>query len=239
LEGVKLFEEDENPYLIKALLLALVAIVYALIRRDAGEYYVNKALQEEIIFFLLFFGSMYLVWFFRYWMPHVTCNGFSGSIGGDPFIVGKYAIFPCGEVYEPVHIPGKLHTLVVPKKHMRKVGRNFVSAVYAKPVPLLNLDEEVQRFLYRGKGRFNTHNIFSGDYSEKFLKKNSDPLKMEETLPEFIEEKENLNRRVNVRNRMIEGDNDLLVEQMKAARELGQDSWWRRFLPKKREEKEE
>ena len=231
--------DDDNPFTMKALLILLAAVIYAIVRRNAGQYYVNKGLQEEIIFFLFFFSSLYMFWFFRYWMPHVTCHNFSGSIGRDPYVVGKYCIFPCGEVFEPVHMKGKLHTLVLPKAHVKKVGRNFIAPNYVKKTPLLNLPEDVHRFIYRRPEEFNMDIIFAGEYTEKFIKDHSDPLAVEETLPDFIEEKENLNRRVNIRNRMIEGDNDLLVEQMKAARELGEDSPWRKFLPKKREKEEE
>lgn len=205
--------------------------VWILIRRGAGEYFVKKALLEVGVILLLIFAGEYAFWFFRYYMPHVTANGFCGSIGARPYVVGDYAIFPCGEVYEPFHLQGKLHTLVVPKKHVLRSGRNFISLIQVKKTPMIQLPEEVHRFLYHNQEKFNIAQIYYGEYTEEFRHEN-------EVLPDFEEERANLRKQINMRNRIIEGDNDMLVEVMKTARELGQESGWRKFIPIKKKEEE-
>lgn len=213
------------------LIFVFVIILWAIIRRNDGEYYINKGLVEIGGACLIYFGSEYAFWFFRYYMPHVTVDGFCGSIGKRPYIVGDYAIFPCGEVFQPVHLEGRIHTLVVPKRQIKRAGRNYIALTKVKKTPILQLPENVHRFLYHNQTDFNVKHIFYGEYTEKFIQE-------QEELPDFTEEIANYRRQVNIRNRMVEGDNDLLIEQMKAARELGEDKKFFGFLKKKKDEGE-
>lgn len=206
--------------------------VWPFIRRNAGQYFINKGLLEIMVVGLLFFSAEYMFWFYRYYMPHVVCNGFSGSILGRPKIRGDYAIFKCGEVTRPIHLEGNLHTLVLHIKTLKRVGKNYISTAVANKIPYIQLPEKVYREIYNNASDYNTNKIYIGEYSEEFIDDNID-------LPDFIEEKKNLNRAINIRNKIIEGDNDLLIEQMKTARELGEESWYKKFLPKKKDKEED
>ncbi len=212
--------------------IAFGLILYYLFRRNSGEYFINKALFEIIIFCLLYFASEFSFWYYRYFMPHVVTNNFTGSIGGRPVPVGDYFIFQCGEVFDPIHLKGKLATLVVPKNHMVRAGKNYMSRVFVQKRTLVQFPEIIQRYIYHHSDNFNINNMFFGEYTEEFLHIN-------EELPEYLEERANFNKQINIRNRMIEGDNDLLVEQMETARELGEKSKFSGFLPFKKKKVED
>lgn len=224
-------KKDDNV-VPKIFVVILLICIWYLIRRNSGEYYINKGLFEILIVSFLYFTGEYLIWMFRYYRPHVCVNGFSGSIEGRPRIEGDYAIFACGYTDKPIAISGKLATLVVPKDHIKKAGRNYVGLTYVKWWPLLNLPHQVSHFLYHHEDQYNTQNIFFGYYSEEFLKAN-------EKLPKMIREKTNYERLINERDRFIEGDDDLLIEKMKTAKELGQDSIFGRFLSRRKKEDDE
>lgn len=233
--------DEDNPFMMQWLYFAIGLLIWMAIRQNAGTYYISKNKAEIIVLGLSYFTGLYFFWFYRYWMPHVVCNGFSGSFGLRPEPIGDYFVFGCGEVFDPVHIKGKIHTLVVPKRHMTKVGRNYVSVVRVKKTPLLNIPEDPARFLYHNKGNYNVDNIFYGEYSEEFMEANVNPLKLDEDLPKFMEERENFQRAINIRNRKIEGDNDLFEEVMETASRLGRRKTWKDFIPalKDKEEGEE
>lgn len=235
-----MFKKSHHGYKERWLIALVFTVLFLLYRKKAGEYFINKGFVEVGVIYLCFFCSYYFFWFFRYWMPQVTCDGFSGSVGSEPIPAGKYYVFRCGEVYEPFHLEGKLHTLVIPKACIKKVGDNWVSYLRAYKLPFIEMPEEVHNVMYNQQDKFNLENIYLAEYTAEFIQSNTNPLDLEQDLPSFKEEVNVLNRRINIRTRALEGDNDMLQETMETARALGKESGWRKFIPtfKKKEDEE-
>jgi len=196
------------------LLLLLACALYYMLMRGRGDYFINKALFEVFVVGSLYAFCEYGFWVSRYKQPHVTVAGHCGSIQGRPHVVGDWAIFPCGFALYPVPLPGKISTLVVPKNQIRKAHRSFTGLTSVKPTPLLNLPPEVNSYVEGAGDTFNKENIFFGRYSEQFILDNYD------TLPDFEEERENLNRQINVRNALLRGNKDILTEELDMLKEF-------------------
>jgi hypothetical protein len=170
-----------------------------------------------VVGFLLIAGQTVL-WVSRYFMPHVAVNGFSGSILGRPVLRKDdreiiWCIFNTGESLEPFHFRGKIATLVVPYSQMNKAGRNYVGRTFVRRTPWKNLPHVVKTYLTNHSKDFNTDNIYFGVADEEFLHKNPDV----ENYEAYIEQ---LNRQINLRNDLLEGRNDELVEMKKFAEEM-------------------
>jgi len=211
-----MFEETDNKELFELLLMILIMGVWYLIRRNSGDYIINHGLFEILLFWTLYASGEYILWRSRYFMSFVVCTGHSGSVGERPDVVGDYAIFACGEVYDPVHVRGKISTLVLPKKSIVRAGRNYISRVFVKKYPILSLPPEVHRYLYRRSNDFNIYNIYFGRWSEEFI------LEHKEDIPEFEEEVSNLCQAINKRDRIVEGDDDLMIEKIEAYKKLAE-----------------
>lgn len=216
----------------KWVFIILIMLIWYWFRKDAGDYYIHKPKFEILCALALYYATEFVIWKGRYYMSQVCVNNFSGSILGRPIPKGKYAIFNCGEVIDPIHFRGKIATLVVPKDQLRKAGRNYVGLTFVKKTPLLLLPTVVHRFLYHHESEYNLDNVYFGEYSEKFLEAN-------EELPDYEEEKLNMQKQLNVRDRMIEGDDDLMVEKVKTAGEMRGDKPWWSFMKRKKDDDDE
>lgn len=180
------------------------------------EYFIHKGLLWSLIILLLFFASIYVIWLSRYYSNHVTCNGFSGSIDGRPVIVGDWCIFACGTAKYPVYIEGKLATLIIPKIHVNRAGRNYVSKTLVSRFPFENLPHDIGSYIYHNRDHYNLKNIYFGKFSEEFVHNNPEILDYEDKI-------EKLQRAVNERNLIIERDHDIVVEKVKVAKEIVKD----------------
>lgn len=153
------------------------------------------------------------VWISRYELPKVVTDSFNGSIYENPDKIGQFGVFNTGYSLYPVPMRGKLATLVIPLSQLRKYGGNFMSRCRVKKTPLNCLPPDVCRYLKRNDGRYNIKNIYFGDYSEKFSFEN-------EIIPEMKEVTEDLNRQINEAREVIEGKNDMLVDEINKSRKL-------------------
>jgi hypothetical protein len=220
---------DQNDLTTSAFLFIFVAIVYYFIRRSAGEYLVSKPIAEVFIIAFLVISSQTVLWISRYKMPHVTVNNFSGSILGRPIVLQdnygiKWALFNTGEFLEPFHGRGKLATLVVPFNQLKRAGRNYVGMAFVRRTPLRFLPPIVNKYLRFQAIDYNLKNIFFGKFSEDFEHANPDITSYEEKIS-------SLHSQVNFRDKLIEGNNDEIIEQIELGKKLsGQDDkWWKAF----------
>lgn len=215
--------------------LVLVLLIYYLFNRNKGQYLIDKALLNSITVLALYFIGEGVIWMFRYKMPHVVCNGFSGSILGRPDKVGDWAIFRTGESIEPVHIPGKLATLVVPWDSLQRAGKNFCSLTLVRKTPVKYLPPVVYRYLQRNKDGiydgFNIEKIYFGIHTEKWIAEHVE----QEVKDDMVED---LNQRVNFRGDLMIGRRDDITEEIEATRDWhkGKTSFWDFFRKKKQEE---
>lgn len=207
--------EDINMSVAFYLFIALIYIVF---RFEAGEYSVNKGFFEVILVSCAIVSGSTLVWASRYSMPHVTVNGFSGSILGRPVLIKDnndvcWAIFNTGVYLEPIHGKGKLATLIVPQEQLNLAGSNFVGLTFVKKTPPNFLPPVVYKFILRNSTDFNTTNIYFGKYSEEFEHQNPQ-------ISDFEIQIENLFGQINLRDDLLEGRNDALIEQKKFADQM-------------------
>ena len=242
-------KEDNKDFGVKILIFCFIGCVYYLIRKDSGDYYINKGIMEVLVIGCLILFSQTVMWVSRYYMPQVTVNGHTGSILGRPIVVKssgvsrpgdsstiqkQYSVFNTGESLEPFHIRGKLSTLVVPKEQIHRSGQNYIGRVFVRKVQYESLPPEVYSYLQHHSGDFNTEVIYYGEYSEEYTFNNPDTIDYQAQITK-------LNSQINIRNDIIEGRNDLLVEMKKMAEEVsGSNKKWYEVLrrPEQRREDE-
>lgn len=183
-------------------------------------------------------GSL-AVWVSRYRMPHVTVNNFSGSILGRPVVVKDHegifwAIFNTGEYLQPIHHPGKIATLVVPYNQINQAGKNYVGRTFVRRTPFNGLPNIVKHYLTRHKKDFNTNDIFYGKFSEEFVHENP-------SITDYEQQIENLNTMVNLRDDLLEGRNDQLLDMVEFGKRVSgnQKHWWEAFKRSPTADKEE
>ncbi len=231
-------EKLDSLSVSKVIVFTLIGIVYYLIRRDSGEYYMSKPIMEILVFSFFVVAGQTILWWSRYYMPHVTVNGASHSILGRPIVLqdkdkSEWLVFNCGESLEPFHFRGKLGTLVVPKPSMKRAGRNYVGLPFVKRTPVLALPKVVSRYLFRNKDQYNIEKIMFGRYTEEFLIDNPQ-------IPDFEDVRENLLTQINLLTRVIEGNNDHLLEMMEMARSItGEKKKWYQVFKKDEEKVQE
>jgi hypothetical protein len=237
---------EERGIGMRVLLFIFVACLYFLIRRGHGDYYISKALTEIFVVAFLIISSQTVLWVSRYYMPHVTVNGLSGSILGRPTIIKgsgtrkgsglvseSWAVFNTGESLEPVHIRGKLATLIIPYSQLRRAGRNFVARTFVRKVPFHSVPPCVYSYLVHYSGDYNTENIFFGKFTEEFEADNPNIMDQEAHIQQ-------LNTQVNLRGDLLEGRNDMLVEMKKFAEEMsGSRKKWFEIFKRSKEADEE
>lgn len=166
------------------------------------------------VIFVLYFGSEFLIWASRYYMPQVTVNGHSGSIYGRPHIVGEWAIFGTGVNFLPFPMPFRLGTLVVPRKHLMRAGPNIVGLTHVSKCDVHELPEKVYDYCTKNKGEFNINNVYFGSYTEYFIK-------LHEHLPNYLVEIKKLNRRINTLADLFEGKYDSMTEIVNLGEKFG------------------
>jgi hypothetical protein len=222
----------------KRILVVGLVVLYYFIRRDAGDYYINKGIIEmTYLAFIPWLMTTAILWKARYQMFHVTVDGFSGSFMGTPPMVKDhkiiYAIINTGESIDPVHVKGKLATLVIPRNQLNKVGNNLVGSTKVKKLPLHKLPRNVYRYVRDHETDFNIDNVYFGFYDRSFMHENPDLKQLEADL-------ENIHALINEQDDLLEGKNDRLIEQMEFAKQIsGKPSWIEMFRrpPRSDEEK--
>lgn len=213
--------ESDRDYITQVVFFVFFAILYYFFRNEvqnAGDYTINQPIVEIFVIAFLIVSGQTVIWVSRYYMPHVTVNGFSGSILGRPVYLKDvygftWAIFNTGEYLEPFHGKGKLSTLIVPASSLRRSGRNYVSLTFVKRFNYLKLPNVVYSYLVENSNDYNTKVVYYGKYSEEFL--HQDPQVSDHEL-----QIESLNQQVNLRNDLLENRNDVLIEHKKFADEL-------------------
>jgi hypothetical protein len=230
-------DKENSDRFMPILIFIFFGVLWYLIRRSAGDYYISKGIFEVLALAFVLVASQAILWISRYYMPHVTVNGFSGSILGRPVLIKEvsldkkeediyYAVFNTGEFLEPFHGRGKLATLVVPWNQLNQAGRNFVGLTFVKKTPVRSLPPLVYRYLLRS-GLYNVENVYFGKYAEKF--QHVDP-----KVALYEDQLENVQSQVNLRNDLIDDRNDVLAEQVKTAEELTHSKRsWLDFLRRK------
>lgn len=206
---------DEDPDSMVNILLMLGGLtIYYLFRKNSGEYYINKGLFEAIIIFTLIVTAQTSFWWSRYKMPKVCVNGFNGSIGKRPFPCGEFFVFATGETFDPIHLEGKLATLVVPKRSVKRVGNSYVGSVKVQRWPLMELPPFVTDYIMNNKDKYNTQVVYFGEYTEEFEQKNY------ETISEKDAKIKKLQRINNEFSQLISNQDDVLEEKINVARKL-------------------
>jgi hypothetical protein len=222
----------------KVFLFIFLAFIWYLIRQSSGYYYISKGLFEVIVVALIIIGGQTILWISRYYMPHITANGFTGSILDRPVLLKDkrdviWAVFNTGESLEPFHFRGKLATIVLPYSQLHRAGRNFISKTFCRRTPFMKLPPVVYRYLQAHASEFNTDVIYFGKYSEEFA--HADPDRVEHEA-----EIDNLNAQINLRDDLLEGKNDALIEQKKFAEEMtGSQRKWYEFFKRSKDADEE
>jgi hypothetical protein len=209
-------EGTGNPYL-KYFIIVFFAFLWFFFRRNDGEYYVNKGFMEVLCFSSMYVLGETILWVSRYFMGHLTLNGISGSILGHPVLVRDknkvvWAIFNLGESLEPFHLRGKLATAIVPYKQINRAGKSYVGLTFVKKHPFKFLPPEVYSYLVHHESEFNTKKIYFGLHSERIS--HIDEIEDQQMLVE------NLYSQINMRNDLLEGRNDSLIEQQRLADEI-------------------
>lgn len=231
--------QEENSSTIKIAFFIAVATIYYFLRKPSGDYSIQKPVVEVAVILLFWSLSSFWIWISRYNMPHVTSNNFNGSILGRPVVLKdinsvEWLVFNTGDHLEPIYGPGKLATLILPKNGTYRAGKNYVSRTFVSKTPINFLPPIVFRYLYHNQNNYNTENIFFGKFAEESIDENKDTPKYEHLI-------QNLNSQVNERDKIIERDNDTLVEMKKMAEEVtGQkQSWWKGLFAKKETQENE
>jgi hypothetical protein len=239
--------KEDKDLGIKVLLFVFGACIYYMVRRDAGDYYINKGIVEIFCAGFLMISSQTIMWVSRYYMPHVAVNGHSGSILGRPVVVKgsgykntnqetinpEWSIFNTGESLEPFHMRGKLSTLVVPTNQILRAGSNYIGRVFVRKVPFDSLPPEVYSYLVHHGSDYNKDVIYFGMYSEEFTFDNPDAIDHQSQVAK-------LNGQINFRNDLLEGRNDSLIEMKKMAEEVtGSNKKWYEALRRPKDADEE
>jgi hypothetical protein len=211
-------EQDNNDNVMKFLMFVVLAIVYWYIRKDSGDYSLSKGIFEIIVVVFAWIAGQTVIWISRYNMPSVTVNNFSGSTLGYPVVVfgddgQKWAIFNTGEYLKPFHGRGKLATLIVPANQVHSVGRNFVAKTFVQKINLNELPHQVYQYLKHYESDFNIEVVYFGKYDEPFIHKNPEVEDYESQIVRY-------NQQINIRNDLLEGRNDMLLESKRFADEM-------------------
>lgn len=207
---------------LKVALFAFIAIIYLFFRRDGNPIVWPPGYTEVFVIILIWIASETVIWVSRYKLSQVTVNGSHGSFLGEPIEItdkssNVWCIFGLGESLYPFPTKGKIETLVVPKVQLNKAGNNWVGLTFVKKTPLTYLPNEVFSFLMRAEDKYNLNNIFFGFCDVGFVHQNPDSHDLQS-------ENEQLTNQLNTRDAMLEGRNDVYVDQLEFARELaGQD----------------
>lgn len=230
--------EEENDTFINVIIFVFFAIIFYL----AGEYfkwgfYTIKVSITWIfsVAFCMITGQT-LMWISRYFMPHFTANGVSGSILGRPIRIRdkdgmEWAVFNLGECLEPFHFKGKISTAVCPWSQLNRAGRNYIAKTFMRRVLPGSIPSVVYNFLQHNKDDFNVKIIYYGKFDEEFLHKNPE-------ISDYEDKIASLNTRINLDKDIIEGRNDVLVEMKKFADEMSGNgfSWTSIFKRKERQD---
>lgn len=208
----------ENDFTIPIFTFFFFAILYYVFRKDAGDYTINKGVIEIMAVAFAIISGQTVLWISRYYMSQVTVNGFSGSILGRPVLLKdahniSWVIFNTGEFLEPFHGKGKLATLVVPRSQINRSGKNYVGLTFVRKTPIKNLPTVVHSFLVHNQKDYNLNVIYFGKYSEQFIHQNPE-------ITDFEAQVQNLYSQVNMRDDLLEGRNDILIEHKKFAEEM-------------------
>jgi hypothetical protein len=220
---------------ITTILIFIVVAVWIYIRKDAGTYAIQKYAVELFVVYALYITGEYFVWNGRYKSPSVTCNNFTGSTALRPEIIGEYCVFATGAVYNPelfFAFPGKLATLILPVKCVTKVGRNYVSKVYARRVTPTRVPVEVYRHILKHKDKYNSEEVWFGNWTEDYI------LNHKDTVPKYDEEVSNLRDEVNKRNLLLEGQNEMILEEVSTAHDIAEKRRGLPFIVKPKKEEE-
>jgi len=210
-------DEIEEP-IGPILTFLLFASIYYLIRRGSGSYFINKGLLEIFVVAFLIVSGSSIVWISRYYMPHLTLNNFSGSILGRPIVLKdkdgfEWAVYNTGESLNPVHLKGKLMTVVVPWRQINLTGQNHVGKTFVRLAPLSFLPPVVHTFLINNKEDYNLDKIKFGRNSEEFRHKNFE-------IEDYEAEMDTLHSQINLRNDLLQGRNEIFEEQLEFAKKM-------------------
>lgn len=226
--------KEEQDLSLGFFIFVFIAIVYYIFRRNAGDYFINKGIVEIFVVAMIILAGQTVIWVSRYFMPHVAVNGFSGSILGRPTILKdtygvEWCVFNTGDALQPFYMRGKLATLIVPKSQVNKAGRNYVAKTFVKQTPVTLIPPVVYRYLQHSPGEYNMHKVYFGKFSEKFI--HDDP-----KVAEYEAHIQNLQKQINLRDDLLEGRNDELVEMKKFAEEMsGSKRKWYEIFHRKEE----
>ncbi len=133
------------------------------------------SLVHIVVVVVVIFMSGSVKWRSRYKQAHVTCNGFSGSIIGQPVYVRDpsihpefyWAVFNTGYSQHPYPTPGKLATLIVPGKQAIPSGENYNCQTMVKRTT--QLPYVIKDFFRENPGVYNEENVIFGRYSKEYL----------------------------------------------------------------------
>lgn len=224
--------EEEKDVLTSVVIWILVAVVYYFVRvkfQNAGQSGLNTAIVEIGFAALCISSGKVAVWFSRYYMPKVCVNNFSGSILGKPVSIKDdngvdWAIFNTGESLEPVHLRGKLATLIVPLSAIKELGSNWAGSVFVKKTPLNFTPPVAYNYLVHHSEDYNLENVYFGKFSTDF--ETTEPV-----ISDYEEKIQALHSQINFRNDIIENRNDQLFEMYELGKKLsGNEKRWYDFL---------
>jgi hypothetical protein len=213
--------EIKGEYTGLLIFLAIAVLWYAVrpyLAAGIGlpESYVVKkgAVMEIIIISLIILAGSYLIWHSRYISDQFIADGIHGSIIGSPTPIGPWAVFRLGVAYNPIYIPGDC-VAVVPRCNVYRVGHNYVAGTKVRKTPDSFLPVIVSRELFREKSKYALDNVYFGRFDNQFIMEHKN-----ENIEELQEMLENSQAGSNMRDRHIEGNDDLLSEKMHLGKEL-------------------
>ena len=209
---------QDSSFGVKVGFWLLLTCLYLLYMKDKGDYLVNKGFVHVNVLFTMYVTGQSVIWASRYAMKQFGSNGHSGSILGKPVIIKdsngiNWAIFNTGESLDPIHMRGKLSTGIVPESQLNEAGGYYFCRTFTKKVPINFLPSKVTSYLKRHESLYNLKNIYFGKYSAEFIHENPDIMDYEE----LIEKKES---EINMRNDMLEGRHEVILEMNEFAKEL-------------------
>ena len=225
--------DEELPY-GSIFLFLLASAIYYFLFKNTGDVSISKPIVHIFLVALCILGGSSVVWISRYYMPHVTCNGHSGSIYGKPVrLVDNHGIawnvFNTGDSMMPVYMRGKLCTLVVPVSQMNEANNYWVGKTFVKLAPLKALPSVIYRFLVRHSSDYNLDKVKYGFHAEEFVHQ-------EPQIASYEAQIENLNSQINLRDDLIERRNDELIEMVEFGKSVsGIQGHWYDFLKPKQQ----
>lgn len=232
---------ETEDFTTKLVMLIFFAVLYFIFRakiQQAGDYSITKPIVEIFVVIFLIFTSQTVVWISRYYMPKVAVNNFSGSILGRPVVIKdrydqSWALFNTGEYLEPFHGKGKLATLVIPLEHLRQAGKNFLGLTFVRIIPAKKLPPVVYSYLMHHSVDYNLQRVYFGKFTEEFQQDNPEAIDYELQI-------QSLQQQINLRDDLLEGRNDELVEMKKFAEEMSgsKQKWYEIFKRKESADKE-